>query len=275
MSVLQKTLKNAIVRILRPLVRVLLRHGISHAEFSDLAKMVYVDIAENDFQLQGRKQSVARICVLTGLHRKDVNQIKLRLDNDDMEVEQLSRAARVISGWIKDKDFQQADGTAKILALEGEQSFSELVKRYSGDMPVRAILDELMQSGSVIKTADKNIELINDSYIPHQSDEKLLHILGVSTADLLRTLDFNLNKPAEEDSRLQMVVDYRDIPDNKIVAFKQYSEQKSWHLLKELDQWLEANGARDDHNDSCNRVGFGLYFFQGDIETLGNNQHSD
>ncbi|NRB38011.1 MAG: hypothetical protein HRU20_06025 [Pseudomonadales bacterium] len=267
MSTLQKTLHNAVIRILRPLIRVLLRHGISHAEFSDLAKMVYVDVSEKDFQIKGRKQSVARICVLTGLHRKDVNKIREKLESDSMEVEQLGRAARVISGWLKDEDFQ-SDGVAKSLPLEGENSFSELVKRYSGDMPVRAIFDELQQGGCVKKNDDKSIELISDAYIPHHSDEKLLQILGISTADLLNTLDFNLNKPEDKDSRLQLVVDYKDIPSSKISDFKNYSEKEVFILLTQFNQWLSDNGADESSEEELHRVGFGLYYFEGDIDVI-------
>lgn len=265
---IQKTLNNAVIRILKPLVRVLLRHGVSHAEFADLAKMVYVDVSEKDFQIKGRKQSVARICVLTGLHRKDVNKIRERLENDDLEVEQLGRAARVISGWLKDKDFHDKSGQPAILPLDGKISFTELVKRYSGDMPVRAIYDELEQSGSVKKNKNKELELVSDAYIPHQSDEKLLHILGVSASDLLNTMDYNLNRADGEESRLQLVVDYKDIPISKTKPFKQHLEKESLILLKQFNQWLSDNSADENCEEETQRVGVGLYYFEGDIASV-------
>ena len=249
---MQKTLNNAVIRILTPLVRVLLRHGVSHAEFSDLAKMVYVDVSDKDFQIQGRKQLIARICVLTGLHRKDVNKIKERLENDDLDVEQLGRAARVISGWIKDEDFHDKQGQPAILPLEGSHSFSELVKRYSGDMPVRAIFDELEQSGSVKKNNNNALELVSDAYIPHQSDEKLLQILGISASDLLNTMDFNLNRASDEESRLQLVVDYKDIPLSRIPPFKKHLEHESLSLVKKFNQWLSDNS--HDDKTFCKKV---------------------
>ncbi|NRB42330.1 MAG: hypothetical protein HRU20_28320 [Pseudomonadales bacterium] len=275
MSQIQRILNNTVLRILKPLVRVLLRHGVSHAEFSELAKLAYVDVAENDFRIAGRKQSVARVCVLTGMHRKDVNNIRERLENDDFAVEQLSRAARVISGWTQDADFIDNAGNPLTLPMEAEFGFNQLVKRYSGDMPVRAILDELRQSGSISVNKDNEIELINTAYVPHQSDEKLLQILGISTADLLNTIDHNLNCVSDDQSRLQLVVDYKNISDEKAERFKLYSEREVFKTLKKLNKWFTENNQASDDNENKKRIGFGLYYFEGDVEKLSKENHEE
>ncbi|MEA3232214.1 MAG: DUF6502 family protein, partial [Thermodesulfobacteriota bacterium] len=60
-----KRLSAAVIRLLRPLVRILLRNGVSYRTFSDLAKWVYVDVASKEFGIKGRKQSTSRISVVT------------------------------------------------------------------------------------------------------------------------------------------------------------------------------------------------------------------
>ena len=58
-----KTLTASIIRILRPLVRLLLRNGMSFVTFSNIVKWVYVDVATREFGLDGRKQSIStRLC---------------------------------------------------------------------------------------------------------------------------------------------------------------------------------------------------------------------
>jgi len=69
-----KTLNNAILKLLRPLVRILLRNGISYHVFSDLVRWVYVDVAFKSFDIPGRKQTSSRVSVITGLSRKEVQQ---------------------------------------------------------------------------------------------------------------------------------------------------------------------------------------------------------
>ena len=61
----QKALFNAIGKLLKPLVRVLLRNGIPYAAFADVAKHVYVDVAAQEFNLPGRKQTNSRIATIT------------------------------------------------------------------------------------------------------------------------------------------------------------------------------------------------------------------
>ena len=264
---LQQTVLAAILRMLRPMVRILLRHGISHAEFADLAKLAYVDVSAREFAVEGRKQSVSRICVLTGLHRKEVNRVREKLANDDVTVAQLGRSARVISGWRNDPEFCDPSGQPKPLSMECEASFASLVKRYSGDMPVRALYDELLISGSVSDLSNGQVMLQRDSYIPQQSDEKLLQIMGISAADLMHTIEHNLNRADYEASRLQLVVDYNDIPQQHIDAFKRFSQGKTLSMLKELDAWL-ADHRADSASEPTKRLGFGAYYFENQIEAI-------
>ena len=71
-----KILRKIIHRLLRPLVKILLRNQVSASEFIDYVKDVYVDVAERDFALSNKKNTVSRISVLTGLSRKEVLRIK-------------------------------------------------------------------------------------------------------------------------------------------------------------------------------------------------------
>jgi len=91
---LNKALSAAILRLLRPLVRVLLRNGISYSGFADLAKWVFVDIAAKEFGVPGRKQTDSRISVITGLTRKEVARIKGIDTPDDTAAEQSTTGLR-------------------------------------------------------------------------------------------------------------------------------------------------------------------------------------
>ena len=63
------------MRLLRPLMRLMLRHAMPFSAFEELAKRVYVDVAMNDFALPGKKPSISRASILTGLTRKDVQRL--------------------------------------------------------------------------------------------------------------------------------------------------------------------------------------------------------
>ena len=153
---------NAVMtKIMRPLVRILLRNGISFRQFSELAKWVYVDVAFDEFTIKGRKQTDSRVSVITGLSRKDVRHLKqLQPPSDRTEIENYNRAARVISAWKKDPDFTDKRGVPKSLPFNGDTpNFSQLVKKYSGDVPPRSILDELKRVGTVAVSPTNTISL--------------------------------------------------------------------------------------------------------------------
>src|SRR6516225_1639212 len=66
-TALTKALGTALARLLRPLVRLMLKHSFSYSAFEAVAKRVYAECAMEDFALPGRKPSVSRAAILTGL----------------------------------------------------------------------------------------------------------------------------------------------------------------------------------------------------------------
>ena len=154
-----QALSAATLRLLRPLIRILLRNNVSHRTFVELAKLVYVEVANTEFGIAGKKQTVSRIAILTGLTRKEVQRLLAQPpDTESVAEEEYHRASRVITGWVRDPNFGDEKGHPQPLRMEGKRaSFSELVKRYSGDIPVRAMLDELLRVGAVKQLKDGRI----------------------------------------------------------------------------------------------------------------------
>lgn len=260
----------AVRRLLKPLVRVLIRYGVSHGEFTDISKRVYVDTAEREFPLAGRKQSISRVSMLTGINRKEVRRIRqLAALAADEVTTSYNRAVRIISGWNRDRDYVDDQSQSRPLALVGGNgSFTDLVKRYSGDIPVRAVLDELLRVGAVFEDDNGLIHLSVDSaYIPHQDKDAQFNIMGRSVADLLATLDHNFESLAE-DTRLQLTTAYNNLPIEAVQRFKQFSHDRCVALLKEFDQWL-AEHDRDSSNsvegEGRMRAGIGIYYIEEEI----------
>ncbi len=261
-----KRLSAAVLRLLRPLVRILLRNGVSYKTFSDLAKWVYVDVASNEFGIEGRKQSTSRVSVVTGLSRKEVTRVlKLTRPDDSASAERYNRAARVIAAWRRESAFLGADGKPAPLPMAGSSaSFSELVKKFSGDVPARAILDELVRIGAVKQLADGGVELLTRAYIPKSSEAGKLHILGTDVAHLIATIDHNL-KPGPAGPLFQRKVAYDNLPDEILPQFRKLSAKKAQKLLENLDRFL-ANHDRDvtptAEGAGRNRAGLGIYYFE-------------
>ncbi len=255
----QQALVEALFRLLRPLVRILLRQGMTVEAFEDIARRVYVDVAEKDFVLEGKKQTTSRIGVLTGLNRKEVaRQLKLPVSGTDPAVVPHNRAERVLSAWVREVDFQDEKGDPASLAFLGDRSFSELVRRHSGDMPARAVADELIRIGVLREEADKRLTLLSRGYVPDGASEELLGYLGAHVEDLLNTFDHNMTHQREH-ARFQRQVIYDDVPTRYLEDFRSLSARWGQRTLEELDRWLAEKKATATADEPTMRLGLGIY----------------
>jgi hypothetical protein len=265
---LQPALQRAIGHLLRPLFRVLLRHSVSFRAFEDVAKRAYVEVALNDFSLPGKKPTASRVAVLSGLTRKEVQTLLAEQGEEDAQQADVSdrynRAARVLTGWLRDPNFHGADKQPRLLEVDGEHGFGTLVKRYSGDMPTRAVLDELIRVGAVSRRDDGRLELLTPGYVPSSSTLDKIGILGSDVAALIDTIDHNLES-GHADPRFQRKVMYDAIPVSALPAFRKMSAEHAQALLVKLDRWLAEHDLDQTPKDTTTprtTVGVGIYYFE-------------
>jgi Family of unknown function (DUF6502) len=261
-----KPLYAAILRLLRPLIRILLKNGVSFNTFSELAKWAYIDVAAKEFGIEGRKQSTSRVSVITGLSRREVMCVrKLQPPDVTAGTERHNRAARVIAAWRRENDFLDGKGKPAALPMDGRgATFSELVKRYSGNVPPRAVLDELINVGAVERLADGRVCLLTRAYIPKNLDAHKFNILGTDVQYLISTINHNLD-PAATAPLFQRKVAYDNLPDDVLPQFRRLFARRAQSLLESADKWL-AQRDRDTNptleGTGRNRAGFGIFFFE-------------
>lgn len=254
----------ATLQLLRPLVRILLRNNVPHQAFADLAKRVYVEVANAEFGIPGKKQTVSRIAILSGLTRKDVQRLLMPPPHaQSMADKEYHRGSRVMTGWLRDPKYGNGKGHPRLLPLKGRgATFNALVKSYSGDIPVRSVLDELLRVGAVKQLKDGRICLVSRGYIPQNGLTEKLRVLGADTEDLISTIDHNIyGTPTEP--RFQRKVMYDNVPIDAAKEFRTVAAAEGQELLEKLDRWL-AHRDRDTNPSSkgSGRVRVGLGIFQ-------------
>ncbi len=263
-------LAGAALVLLRPLVRMLLRYGIPYGAFADLAKRVYVDVATNEFTIRGRRQTSSRISVLTGLSRKEVRRLRaLEPPDNAEELQRYNRAARVISAWLRDPAYLDGAGRPLALAVEGPApSFSTLVREHSGDVPARAILDELDRVGALETLKDGRIRLRARAYVPAAGEADKLAILGTDVADLISCIDHNLQCNTGE-TFFQRKVAYDNLPTEATRELRPLAAERAQGLLEDLDRWMAARD-RDSNpgvqGGGRKRASVGIYYYEEDVE---------
>jgi len=267
------TLQKAVTRVLSPLVRLLLRHGVSHGEFVSWAKQAYVQEAAKSFGIDDKPPTVSRMAIVTGINRKEVKRLLDLPAEIEPGISKHNRALRVVTGWLQDAEFHNSQGEPAVLAYgDSSDAFNQLVRQYGGDVPARALLDELIRVGTA-KLEGTNVELLTNGYVPHESQEAMLDLFATSARDLLTTLDYNLSDVAN--NRLQLSVSYDNVSEEGLKQFRLLGRDKAMVLLRELDTWLKQHDQGEDEpaNGLRNRVGLGLYLIEETTDEGQVNEH--
>ena len=133
---------------LTELALVLLPRGMTPKRFSELARCAFVNAAADISRLRNGRVNHSRVAAQTGLTRADVKRL-LRYSGLTSPTLGQTPVEKVIHGWRADRRFG-VRGRPRALAISGPRaSFADLVRKYGGDVPHRAVLDELQRIGAV------------------------------------------------------------------------------------------------------------------------------
>jgi uncharacterized protein DUF6502 len=254
-------------RLFRPLVRILLRNGISFSEFSETTKEVFIEESIKDCWRGDANASVARVCLVTGLTRIEVERTLdvWAKDEGTSDRSRLARIARLLTGWSTDPKYVGPYGWPIDVPFdqtgdEHKASFVEIVKRFCGNASAQSMLNELLNVQAVSRTEAGLLRLENRAYIPEALTNESLNRLSTVVTNVIETLDHNLEVEREEDGRFERTVaadhglSIRLVP--KLSAFLQ---DRGVEFLEELDAWMAAHppGADDERLG----VGVGVYLY--------------
>jgi hypothetical protein len=247
---LRTQLKEAYRRLLTPLIRILIRSGVTVTEATDMLRRAYVDAATTaEFRLPGRRISDTRVAILTGLSRREVYKLRNESGDGD-ESTNLSRIGRLISAWNQDPDFTGPYGLPIAIRFENTPgseapTFTELVRRHCADVTPRAMLDELVRTDLAHVDDDGLIRNSGRTYIPSKLDPAAIERLGQIVGRLADTVDFNNQMTDPNLGRYERVV-ITDIglTEEQYRQFNYYLRTKCQQLLETIDNWLATKEDR-------------------------------
>ncbi len=244
---MQSDFRSALVflcrRVLYPLVRILVRFGISAGEFKSIVDSVYARAGLEYLAREGRRATHSRLAVITGINRTALAAILAAPQGDDFQPRsgtQLHRAARVLDGWYDDVDFQTQSGSPAVLPIFGaRRSFQQLAQRYSGGVYHQTILSELERLGAVKRTGSDNVRAVRRSLATAGASAESLHAAGEVAGDLMATLEHNLTAATHEQLPVRSLVlkaDARSLP-----LFRAQVGRRADALLEQIESFLEAH----------------------------------
>jgi hypothetical protein len=202
------------------------------------------------------------------LTRKEVSRV---IDIAGAEKEgvrsNLNRVARVLAGWHTDPDFIGPYGMPLEIQYEEEGistvTFSKLVRRYSGDMSPRSMLDELMRVGVVIETDPGWLKVLRRDYEPQSLAQDSFERIGEVIKNFIDTVDFNLQKEQTGRSRFERIVySPEGIRTKDVDRFNKYVNERCQQLLEEIDNWIAQLDLPDKNGqEKVTYTGVGIYHY--------------
>jgi hypothetical protein len=264
---IKQAVLNAYRTLMRPIVKTLVRNGVSFGEFTEVLKVVFVDAAAELLALEDSKQSLTRVAITTGVPRLDVARILETGDIDlDAVASKVGRVGRLLTGWHQDPEFIGPYGIPyelPFVADRGRRSFTELVRRYAGDIPPEEMIEELKRINAVLELGNSYYRVLYRSYIPATLDPVKFELMSMALTDLARTLDHNL-QPGEVEKLLERRVwAPNGVTPTVAAQFSGIVREKGTSFLEALDDWLSEreNEVVLDESEPRIRIGLAMYMF--------------
>jgi hypothetical protein len=262
---LDKMMSYMAYRLFKPIATIFLRNFIPYKTAAKWLKQAYVEVAQNnpEFAVEGKKHTKSRIAIITGLTRIDVDNVLKMPSLVNASEQNWNRATKVISGWISDSDYLE-NGEPKQIPVQGDISFESLVKKYSGGITARAVIDELKHIKAIHVEGDE-VRLLRKEYIYNAGKDQLITLenVSLSAGGLLDTIAFN-TAIENTNKKFQRSIIQRNVPESLVDALDTYIYDESAFFLHTLDQKLtqKINNTPTQDEPSNKTIGLGLYHYE-------------
>lgn len=256
-------LQAPLARVLRPLVRLFIRCGITFPSLCALLRELYVNVAEYDFALPGKEQTDSRVSLLTGIHRKEVARLRGAGAPVSVVPVAVSRTSRIMARWLSAPDFTDAEGRPLPLARIGETaSFEALVASVTRDVRPRAVLDEWRDRNLVTIDADDRVVLTEAAFVPSGGSDQQLYYFGRNLHDHVAAAVENVLNPTPR--FMERAVHYDGLSKELAESLEARSRDLAMDALKAANR--DANAACDTDAGGTWRWNFGVYVFREEMK---------
>ena len=175
-------------RVLRPLMRIAVRSGLSAQDVIRLVCAESVAAAEEMLTEVGRSARATDISAATGLSRVAVRAITLSKGRRSNS-RGLRRANPVLAAWHEDPVYLDRRRRPAVLPMHGAVSFTSLALAYGKDTTPKAILKDLLNAGAARHLDDGRLRALSRTLSPIVPDARFFDRESKRTFDLLQRID--------------------------------------------------------------------------------------
>ena len=263
-STLPTSLLKALRHVMQPLVRLMLRKGVTYLVFADLLKEVFVEVADREFRLGEKAPSDSRISLLTGVHRKDVRRLRNTGDPAASTLpENITFGAQLVNAWASApfcNDAGQPQPLPRLASVGGDRSFDALVAKVSTDIRARVVLDEWLRLGIVRLDEKERVHLEAQAFVPHKGLDEKAAYLGHNLHDHACAAVHNLS--SEGPAFFERSVHYDALAPVSVEALREAVASEGMQALLSFNRLAAELEFRDLPSlEPRQRITVGLYFY--------------
>ena len=248
-------------RLLRPLVRLLIRCGVTFPAAADLLRGLYVEVAAKEL---GPGRTDSRMSLLTGVHRKEIR--RQRTVADDAPPPLVTRNGQLIATWLGAPGYSDAAGVPLPLPRSAEDgpSFDRLVESVTRDVRPRAVLDDWVSQGIVSVGPDDRITLSATAFLPQQGQDEQLFYFARNVHDHIAAAAANV-LAAGPAPFLDRSVHYDRLTEQAAAALERMARDAAQRVLLDINrQALALAGDEVPEGSVARRVNVGIYILSED-----------
>jgi len=250
-----QVISGIITAMLRPVIRLCLRHSLKLGDLIEMAKIAFIQVAQEDLKRLNHEVSMSRLTAVTGVHRKDATRISRSGGAFEPPDNLLSR---IMVQWQHDKRFTTKEGKPGVLSAEGRESeFAQLVESVNGgNLSAYAVLYEMERIGAVQRDGNR-VKLCWRDFVIEDNVEHGLGLLAGDTNDLAGAVEENIfDRPAVPNLHLKTEFDNieaRKIPEIRGWLLEQGSlfHKRAREYLSQFDCDMHPSSAV---KKACKRV---------------------
>ena len=261
----QLLIANALKRVFRPFVKLMLANNLTYTFAIDVLKTLFVEVADQDFTIDNKRQTDSRISLMSGVHRKDVKRLReLQPDVEDVMPGNVSLGSQLIALWNANPAFVDADGLPKPLPRfasdNADASFESMVRSLSTDIHPRAVLDEWLRLGVARLDEDNFVHLTTDMFIAQEGFDEKVYYFGHNLHDHASAAVSNVI--GQRPGFFERCVHYDQLSQQSLMAIADIAQKQGMKALRGVNKIADEASMGDKSAKNANmRMTYGVYFY--------------
>ena len=254
----------ALRRVLRPIVRLMIRSGIRYDEFADVARAAYIESAIRDSDRDGRPPTRDQVAWITGISRERVDHyIECDETLPSIKTKLTDVAVEVLHRWYTDSHYLGSSGIPLELEFSAPTgpSFEHLVTQIDAQSNPELILERLLRARSVVRSGDERIRAVSRRFTWPEEVISRSDYWGNTLARVIETHEYNFTTAKADNKRLERSV-FADhgLSEQLLPSFHAFAKERADQFLFELDDWLGQH-SQESPNQRAPRVAIGVNVF--------------